>query len=566
VLDNFEHVLDASPLAAELLAACPGLRIVVTSRSPLHVSGEHEFPLDPLPADEAVELFSQRARAVRPGFTAPPETLSRICERLEGLPLALELAAARTKVLSPDELLDRLHQRLDLLAAGPRDLPERQQTLRAAIQWSYELLHPDEQGLFLRLAVFAGGCSLESAEAVCGASLDSLASLLDKSLLRRRDLVAGSSRFWMLETIREFALEQLAASGGEPAARQAHAAYFVTFAENARARLSGAGQREALEQVDAELDNLRAALAWTYDAAPADAVRLAAALGRCWAIRGQMQEAHRWLEAIALLPEVESAPGATALLAAGNFASYAGDLEEARGFYERGQKIAQAVVPSQVPNFLVGLGQVALSGGDVPTARGHWEEGLAGARSNGDDATAALILNNLGWAAIEEDDLDAATAFLDESAEIQREIGDGANLAMMLSALAYVRFRQGNRNEGQELLCEAVTLAIESGDRPATAWCVVVAAFGEARASAAQAARLLGAAEAASLQFGVPPEQFDAKVREQASSAARGGLDEKDWHAAWDRGIQMSLEEAASIVLKSPAVDRPRRPAKGRRA
>jgi predicted ATPase/DNA-binding SARP family transcriptional activator/peroxiredoxin len=264
MLDNFEHLASSASLAADLLAACPQLQIVVTSRVSMHLSGEHEYPLAPLPLADAIALFTERARAVRPEFAADGSVLGAICGRLDCLPLAIELAAARSRLLSSQELLDRLEHRLQLLTGGPRDLESRQQTLRATIEWSFELLDPDAQQLFARLAVFTGGCTLEAAERVCGASLDGLGSLLDQNLLRRSDL-AGESRFWMLETVREYALERLAVTTNLEDACRPYADYYIALARQ-RIAEHDHGQHAALDTLERDLDNVRTALAFSHDA------------------------------------------------------------------------------------------------------------------------------------------------------------------------------------------------------------------------------------------------------------------------------------------------------------
>jgi predicted ATPase/peroxiredoxin len=264
VLDNFEHLTESAPLIAELLADCSQLKVLVTSRASLHLSGEHEFPLDPLPLNDAIGLFTERARSVRPNFSADDSVVGAICARLDCLPLAVELAAARSRLLSCQELLSRLDHRLEVLTGGARDLTSRQQTLRATIQWSYELLDPAEQRLFARLAVFTGGCTLDAAQQVCGASLDQLESLIDKNLLRRSETV-GEGRFWMLETVREYALEQLAATTGTEEACQPYADYYLALARE-RVAEHDHGQHAALDALERELDNIRTALAWTQQA------------------------------------------------------------------------------------------------------------------------------------------------------------------------------------------------------------------------------------------------------------------------------------------------------------
>ncbi len=292
LLDNFEHVVAARSEIADLLAACPGLDVLVTSRESLHLTGEQEYPVPPLQPEEGVDLFVARARAVEPDFAAD-ELVPEICRRLDELPLALELAAARVRALSPAQLLERLEQRLSLLTGGARDLPERQRTLRATIEWSHELLLPEERRLFARLAVFRAGCTLGSAEAVADAELDTLQSLLDKSLVRHT-----GERFWMLETIREYAYEQLEEGGESDEVERRHAQHFLALAEEAWPHLRWDGSPgDWLDRLEREHDNLRAALDRFHAAGETQLqLELAGALSRFWLMRGHLAEAGRRLD------------------------------------------------------------------------------------------------------------------------------------------------------------------------------------------------------------------------------------------------------------------------------
>jgi predicted ATPase len=317
VIDNFEHVAEAAGEVAALLAACPSLMVLATSRAALHLRGEQEVPLAPLglpPVEQqvsletaesaAVALFVERAQAVLPSFalsTANAPLVAAICRRLDGLPLALELAAARVKALPPRAMLDRLERRLQVLTAGPRDLPERQQTLRSTLAWSYDLLHAGEKVLFRRLAVFAGGATLQSVEAVCqtagdlaGDVLDWLVSLVDKSMLWCQEQADGTARYGMLETVREYALEQLAASEDSALVQRLHAAHFLALAETAEPELRGADQTTWLNRLDQDYANLRAALQWMSSSGHLEwALRLAGALTRFWEVRGNNSEGRR---------------------------------------------------------------------------------------------------------------------------------------------------------------------------------------------------------------------------------------------------------------------------------
>jgi predicted ATPase len=308
LLDNFEQVLPAAPLVAELLANCPALKVLVTSRVPLHLHDEQEFSVLPLALADASTLFVERTRRVQPAYVLTPAgaaTIAEICRRLDGLPLAIELAAARGKVLNPPALLARLERRLPLLTGGARDLPARQQTLRATIAWSYDLLNVMEQVLFRRLAVFAGGATLTAIEAVRGhvdggvETLDLVSALVDQSLLQRHDAVDAEPRFGMLETVREFAMEQLEAAEETQATARSHAGFYLAMAEDAEARTFTAGLRSGVAALTREQDNLRAALAFGEVESARDggelALRLAGALRFVWQQRGQHSEGLLWL-------------------------------------------------------------------------------------------------------------------------------------------------------------------------------------------------------------------------------------------------------------------------------
>ena len=319
VLDNFEQVVQEAPVVGELVAACPKLKALATSRTPLRLYSEQEYPIPPLALPdpkllppvkvltqyEAVRLFVERARAVKADFSVTNENapaVAEICARLDGLPLAIELAGARIRMLSPQAMLTRLGNRLKLLKGGARDLPTRQQTLRGAIDWSYDLLEEEEKTLFGRLSVFSGGRTLEAIEEICDPegdldALEGVESLLQKSLLRREEGVGGESRFVMLETVHEYARERLEASDEAEETRRLHAEYFLALAEEAEPELSGADQLACLERLEAEHDNLRAALSWSLEKEPETALRLAGALARFWEMRARFLEGSSWLEA-----------------------------------------------------------------------------------------------------------------------------------------------------------------------------------------------------------------------------------------------------------------------------
>jgi predicted ATPase/class 3 adenylate cyclase len=448
LLDNFEQVMSAAMQVADLLSACPSLKVLVTSRERLHVRAEHEFAVPPLALldpnrlpelatlaqSEAVALFLERAQATKSDFQLNPtnaRAIAEICARLDGLPLAIELAAARIKLLSPQALLARLDQRLTVLTSGARDVPARHQTLRHTIAWSYDLLSAQEQRLFRRLAVFVGGCTPEAVESVSTAVddtnadlLDSMASLLDKSLLQRVEQDGDEPRFAMLETIREYGLEMLASAGEEQATRMAHAAYYLALAERAEPELSGPQQLIWFERLEREHDNLRAALSWlleqgAHEQSKEHALRLGGALSRFWEIRGYVSEGWRWLERV---------------------------LEISRG--ERSAVRAKA---------LIGAGALASLQDDFGQAEALCEEGMALCRELGDRRGSATALSSLGYAALMRSNYAAAHAQLEEALTLFREVGDTANSVYALHRLASALFfpsGQKCRLRGSDILKE----------------------------------------------------------------------------------------------------------------
>jgi predicted ATPase/class 3 adenylate cyclase len=497
VLDNFEQVVAAAPLVAELLAACPRLKCLVTSRVVLRLSGEHEFPVPPLdlpdprhlPAVEtlsqyaAVVLFIQRALAVKPDFrvdNANAPAVAEICVRLDGLPLAIELAAARLKLLPPQAILARLGRRLELLRGGARDVPDRHQTLRQAIAWSYDLLETGEQALFRRLAVFARGCTLEAAEAVCQAVhdaavdpgqslevLDGVASLLDKSLLRQQEQASGEPRFRMLETIREYGLECLTASGDEPAVRRAHAAYYLALVEAAEPALTGPEQATWLERLEAEHDNLRAALHWAEVAGEARiGLRLAGALGQFWLMRGHLREGQERLARLLGLAEAapRTAARAKALTRAGHLTDNLSDYAAAQAFFEESLAIRRELGDKGgIATALNDLGWVAFLRNDYTAARVRSEESLAIWRELGDKQGISTSLNNLGFVAYVQGEYTATYALFQESLALRRELGDKWGIAVALCLMGRAAQLQGDYRRATALIEEAGALFRELG-------------------------------------------------------------------------------------------------------
>lgn len=500
LVDNVEHVLTAAPVLAELLAACPGLRFLLTSRTRLRLRGEQDYPVSPLalpdrPADgdhypvtlnavsraPSVALFERRARQARPDFAlsmANAGAVAQICHRVDGLPLAIEMAAARVRLLPPSELARRLERPLAVLGGGSRDAPARQRTLRATIAWSFDLLTPAEQSLFVDLAVFAGGASLDAVETVAGGAdgrtvLDTTAALVDHSLLNQTEDALGQARLVMLATIQDYAREQLAVRGDAGAdLRQRHAMHFLILAESAAPELTGPEQGRWLDQLDLEHDNLRAALRTfdTLNQAPA-MLRLAASLWRFWWVRGYLSEGRRWLEqAIAANQDLVDEGLATALDGAGVLAETQGDLATATLRHEAALAIWRARDDRRGQlRSLLNLGLVAGDRGEPARAILIYEQALAIAREVEDRAGIAGCLANLGFAALDQGDHGTAASHFDESRRLFRELGDQRNLGAVLDNLGALAFRDGDYQRAAEYHVEALALLRELGDRQGVA-------------------------------------------------------------------------------------------------
>jgi predicted ATPase/DNA-binding SARP family transcriptional activator len=565
LLDNFEHLLEASTLVAELLAASPRLKVLVTSRAALHVSGEHEFSVPPLSvADDAVQLFTQRAQALKPDFRpADVNTIAEICARLDGLPLAIELAAARIKVLPPEAMLARMERRLPLLTGGPRDLPARQRTLRDAIAWSYDLLNEDEQKLFRRLGVFVGGFTVEAVIGNWGLAnyqlpitvLDTLSSLVDKSLLQPNE-----SRFAMLETIREFALERLMESGEVEEARRGHALFFVGLAEESVSKILGAEQRQWIERLTAEHDNIRAALAWALaseDDADAEAgLRLAGALSWFWHLRGHWSEGRQWI-AQALTRCAEAAPRlkARALVGAGLLAWAQNDYAAARPHLETSLSLAPREAGPVGEKFtrahaLGILGLLFIYQGEYEQAEPLLIESLELFRELGDTFGIGITLIRLGIVAEFRSEWARATALFEESLSHYQSLGNTLGIAISLSNLAEAAIGQREFDRAAALYRQSLPLMQSLGSD----WYVALAVVGYAgvliaQGQAAQGTRLLGAAEATlnSLEAGLTP--IDRAVYGRNIAAARAALGEEGFVAEEAAGRKMKLAEAVSEAL-----------------
>ncbi|HYO48277.1 MAG TPA: tetratricopeptide repeat protein [Chloroflexia bacterium] len=494
LLDNFEHMIPGAPVLADLLASAPGLKVLATSRALLHLYGEYEFPVhsltlpDPhepvqverLAQYEAVRLFTERAIAAKLDFAITggnAALIAGICIQLEGLPLAIELAAARIRDLTPQAILSRLHRKLDLLVGGPQDLPARQQTLRAAIDWSYDLLDREEQEIFRRMSVFVGSCTQEAVQAVCllGSALEvdlpgSITSLVDKSLLQQEP--AGEDvRLRMLEITREYAWERLAESEAE-AIQKRHADYYLSVAEAAEPQLKGVQQITWLDRLEAEHNNLRAALQWSLQHAEVEvALRLGGALWRFWLIRGYLSEGRRWLEEALALGEavvgvVPAAVRANALNGAGNLAYSAGDYAAALALHEESLRLRRELGDKQgMAGALNNIAVVWRDRGDYERASKHFEKSLKLKRELGDKMGIASSLNNLGVVRQRQSNYNAAQACYEESLLIWREAGEKYGVATALTNLGVLQGFRGNYEAARALHEESLLIRRELGDK-----------------------------------------------------------------------------------------------------
>ncbi len=487
LLDNFEQIVDAAPLVEELLVAALHLKVLVTSRMVLHVYGEHEVvvpplaipdptrlpSLDQLSQYDAVRLFTDRAQAVKADFTltnANASVVAEICYRLDGLPLAIELAAARSKLFAPDTLLTRLSSRLQVLTGGAQTLPARQQTIRATIDWSYHLLDQGERAVFARLGVFVGGCTLESAEVVCTPEgvlpmevVDGITSLLDKSLLRQVEGGDDEPRFVMLETIREYALERLEESGETDILRQWHANYFLALTEAAEPHIIGTGQVVWLNRLEAEHDNLRSALEWCHVVSRAEVgLRLAGALWRFWRARGYFSEGRSWLARLLTLSHSSDIPArvrSKALHGVGTLASHQGDYAEAGVLLAESLVLFHTLDDKQGTAWTLNeLGVLAYHQYDFGQARALFEESLALFRERNDKRGMAEVLDHLGRVVRMLDDYARATALFQESLNLSRELGSDRDSAIALKSLGNMAWLQGDYGAARSLHEESLAL------------------------------------------------------------------------------------------------------------
>ena len=490
VLDNFEQVATAAPLVQGLVGGAASLAALVTSRVVLHIAGEQEYPVPPLPypdpetprvagelaGNPAVRLFVERAQAARPDFRLTDEnapTVAAICRRLDGMPLALELAAARIRLLTPQAMLARLDHSLHLLTGGGRGVPERQRTLRATLQWSHDLLDPEAQALFRRLAVFAGGWTLEAAEAICAVDddidvLDGLATLVEHSLVRSQEDPDGEPRFVMLATIGELALEHLVAGDEVETIRARHARYMVRLVEEVEKALQGAALVAALHRLDAEIDNLRNALRWAVDSGEDEvAARLLGAPEWFWFVRGHWHEARRWCAEVLALPGMARFPALRARLlwTSGFLGVQQGDLELARSQADEAVAVARASGdPLVVAWALYRLAWVTLMSGDLAAAQSSSAEAAARGRAAGHHRLLGYALNVGGLVAQRQGDAAGARAALEEALGLAGACGDIWHATMVKSNLANLAYREGDRNAARHAYEEVVRAVRKMGD------------------------------------------------------------------------------------------------------
>jgi predicted ATPase/class 3 adenylate cyclase len=621
LLDNFEQVLGAAPVVTELLAGAHGLKVLATSRTSLRLYGEHVYPVPPLtlpdlksppPLErltqyEAVRLFVERAQAVKPDFSITNESapaVAEICVRLDGLPLAIELAAARITMLPPKAMLQRLGSRLKLLTGGARDLPERQRTLRAAIEWSFALLDEGEQALFARLAVFSGGRTLEAIEAVCDAegdlpmdAFDGVSSLLDKSLFRQEEGPNGEPRFVMLETVHEFAREKLEHSAEADEIKRVHAQYFLTLAEEAYPELKGANQLEWLERLEAEHDNMRGALTWAIERKEVEvALRLGGALSFFWSGRVYHREGRRWLEeALAIDGRVPPEVRAMALAGAGWLALQQGELDRAEEACEEGLELLSHEEASEAKlSLLACSGWMAWEREEHGQAKQRFEESLALSREMSDTWWLATSLSNMAVVSHSLGNSERATELYEESMDLRREQGDKLSLAECLINLAMLVCSQGDLGRAGKLTEEGVELFRELGARGSVSlglcnlgWMALLqdhlvqaadlyreslslswdaglnplvqsalegfACVAGAKGEADRAVRLWGAAQALHETKGIPRDTDFLAEADTRISEVRSGMGEEAWEEAWRKGRAMTLDETVSYTLERGA-------------
>jgi len=582
ILDNFEQVLDAAPVARQLLEGSVGLRVLVSSRTVLRVSGEQEFPVPPLALPdlkalpglaalsqfEAVRLFIERAVAVKPDFEATNENapaIAGICERVDGLPLAIELAAARVKLFSPPALLSRLEKSLNALGSGTRDAPARQHTLRGAILWSYDMLDDAGRRLLARCSVFARGGSLDQLEPVCGPPEDiggdvveALDQLADQSLLRRLPDF-DEPRFLMLQTIRDFAKERLEESGDAHRIRDRHVEAFLALAQKGEPHLFGPARREWLDRLEIDHDNFRAALDWCLESGNArQAMRLAGAFWRFWQMRGHIHEGRTRMANILAMPKSQDFPQdrALALEAAGGLAYWQADMDIAQGFYDECLALTRQVGDKRaIANAIYNAGfPMTVSRKTIPRAKLLYQEALTLFRELGDDGRIARTLWGIGNANFFDKDYAAAKPALEEAQALSRRLDDRFNLAWSTHTLGLVAFNTNDIATAKKSFLEALQLFLEAQDVSGiTLQLDNLSSIARKEGDPLRATRLAAAAVAQQTATGTG---LGGLLSYQEGRTGREGLSEADAATAWAEGQSLSLDEAVAYAMDPKAVPR----------
>ncbi|HUG15889.1 MAG TPA: LuxR C-terminal-related transcriptional regulator [Thermomicrobiales bacterium] len=576
VLDNFEQIVSAAPLLSDLLGACSGVSLLVTSRVPLHLYGERVVAVPPLavpdasnlpPVDElarveAVRLFTMRAQAAQSSFTLNANnaaTVADICVRLDGLPLAIELAAARVAVFGPQELATRLDRRLPLLVGGPRDVPERQQTLRATIAWSYDLLQPEDQLLLRRLSILKSGWTLDAAEALvageAGAppdALSSLVTLLEHSLIQRREGVEGTARFTMLETIREFGLEQLEAAGEVDEAHRRYLAYLLTVFTGPDLTWQGPTTSGALRRGDAEVENLRVALDWSLEHDPEQSLRLARAVSGYWFSRGAFREARRRIaQTLANAPDVAADLRAGAVAEMGMHATTYGDFESAQSDIEAALALYRDVGDGAgEATCLFLLGRNAAWASEPERAVTLYEQALPGLRQHG-VVTLPIALSNLANVLIQIGQLDRAAEALAEALEHSERRGEVWAVCAIFDVLGGLAIQRGDTSGAREAFRRCLEIQQELQDPRYIAQILEgCAALAATDGAYAHAARLIGVSDRLRESIGMSTSAVTDRNYERAIQLAREQLSEAEWEQAWTEGRSLSQSEAIAAALE----------------
>lgn len=582
VLDNFEHLMGAARVVANFVATFAQTKILVTSRERLHLSMEKEFSVMPLalPPPEAisideisksaaVELFVSRARAVRPEFTLSNETsrtVAKICLKLDGLPLAIELAAARLRLLSAQDLLGRLEKSLNMLTGGPKDVPSRQQTMRAAIGWSYELLNAQEKVLLQQMSVFSGGCSLEAAEAIWSGpateeseTLDSIILLGEQNLILHEES-GDESRFRMLQVVREFGLECLSLSGNAAIIQRRHGEYYLKLAREAEQEMIGFNGAFWIKRLDRDHDNLREALEWWLQDEPEMGLQLGAAIWRFWLTRGYITEGRKWLKrALARNPALSLAR-AKGLLGAGTLACHQGELVVGRELLMESLQSSKSLGEQQlVGRCCNALGVFATCAAESREARSWFEEGMRIASQSNDRQLLAMLFNNIGEILEVQGDLANARSHYERAVE-GLEHGNQMNLAFALSNLGAVAYQQSAYSEARACYTQALAKAQEFGSKKALIYCFDgFAALAVREGRPEVSAQLCGAANALRESIGILQEPHERKRRAQYMARIEASLAKPLVADAMRLGRNLNLDEVVSLAL------RPVRQVSGRR-